>query len=38
MIAEFLIVVMVLVQVIGEIQDIRNIGKKRWWQVLVSRF
>ncbi|MFH4977998.1 hypothetical protein AB6A40_004707 [Gnathostoma spinigerum] len=36
LIAEPLVLVMVLFQIAAEISDIRNIGRKRWWQVLKS--
>lgn len=36
MCCESLVFLMALIQVIMEIMDIRNIGKRRWWQVLKS--
>jgi hypothetical protein len=36
MISEAFVVIMAFFQIFDEIQDIRSIGRKRWWQVLKS--
>ncbi|CAD5218107.1 unnamed protein product [Bursaphelenchus okinawaensis] len=36
MVCEFMVAIMVLAQLFLEIRDVRNIGRKRWWQVLKS--
>uniref|UniRef100_A0A1I7SHT8 Ion_trans domain-containing protein n=4 Tax=Bursaphelenchus xylophilus TaxID=6326 RepID=A0A1I7SHT8_BURXY len=36
MVCELMVSIMVLAQLFLEIRDIRNIGRKRWWQVLKS--
>ncbi|VDK59214.1 unnamed protein product [Anisakis simplex] len=38
LIAEPAVLIMVLVQIGVEISDIRSIGKKRWWQVLLNPY
>lgn len=36
LVAEPAVLLMAIFQIIADISDIRSIGKKRWWQVLVN--